>query len=106
MSTFGKLTTVLGVTWGNQQLLQKSLTRSCLCSAYCQLFSCGSLCAIGGEKKAERLTLVKSIDLTSTVETFCIRARMRTKDFATFWVLEYVVTVVVGKMSVNAEMFS
>lgn len=70
---------------GNQHLLQEKLARSCLCSACYWLFSCGSLCAIGDEKNAERLTLVKSIDPTSTVETFCIRARMRIKGLAILW---------------------
>ena len=96
-----------GVTWGNRHLLQERLARSCLSSAYSQLFRCGSLHAIVDEKKAERLTLVKSIHLTSTVEVFCIRARMRTKDFAILCFFEYVVPVVVGKVSINASwMFS
>jgi len=74
-----------------------SAARSRLCSTYCQLFSCGSLCAIGGEKNAERLTLVKSFDLTSTAKTFCIRAKMRMRDFAILCFLECVAPVVVGK---------
>lgn len=55
------------------------------------------------EKNVERLTLVKSIDLIRTVKILCIRARMRTKDFAILCFWKYVVPVVVGKVSINAS---